>query len=228
LTWARYLLVPGPRHVRRGGSRRACSGSIRQGGLPVQVDPGLAGCAYDTVMAGRGRAGYGLAAAVLGCSVALSAACSAAAPAAPGRGAAPRAAVGTLAAGPARRALAARYLVIAKAGNRPLDAGFGRLDGRDRNRLAAADADLRSIAATERLFDRGLLNIAFPPGIEQVAHALYRVNQARAELTSAAAASTSLSQLHAYELRLNAANGPVEQDVRTLRRLLGLPSPSTS
>jgi hypothetical protein len=118
--------------------------------------------------------------------------------------------------------------VIAKAGNRQLDAGFGRLDGRDRNRLAAADADLRSIAATERLFDRRLLNIAFPRGIEQVAHALYRVNQARAELTSAAAASTSLSRLHAYELRLNAANGPVEQDVRTIRRLLGLPSPSTS
>jgi len=36
-----------------------------------------------------------------------------------------------------------------------------RLHGRDRRHLAAAHRDLRD-AATERRFDHGLLNIAFP------------------------------------------------------------------
>lgn len=145
------------------------------------------------------------------------------------QGASPQAtARGGLATVAARRALAARYLVIAKAGNRRLDADFGRLEGRDKNHLAAAKAELRDVAATEQLFDRRLLKIAFPPRIELIARLLYRVNQARAMLTSAAAASTSLRQLHTFELRLDAANKPVEQAVRTLRSQLGLPPPSTS
>jgi hypothetical protein len=78
------------------------------------------------------------------------------------------------------------------------------------------------------LFDRRLLPIVFPPETEQVARLLYRVNQARAALTTAAAASASLRQLHAYQRRLSAANRPVEQAVRTIRRQLGLPPPSTS
>jgi hypothetical protein len=54
---------------------------------------------------------------------------------------------------------------------------------------------------------------------------LYRVNQARAVLTTAAAASASVRQLHAYQRRLNAANRPVEEAVKTIRRQLGLPPP---
>jgi hypothetical protein len=118
--------------------------------------------------------------------------------------------------------------VIARAGNRRLDAGFGRLADRDRHHLAAAAADLRDIAATERLFDRRLRQIAFPPATEVVARELYRVNESRAWLTLTAAASASLGQLHAIEPRLTAANQPVEQAVRTLRRQLGLPPPSAS
>jgi hypothetical protein len=78
------------------------------------------------------------------------------------------------------------------------------------------------------LFDRRLLRIVFPTETERVARLLYWVNQARARLTTAAAASTSLRQLHAYEQRLTAANRPVEQAVRTIRRQLGLPPPPTS
>jgi hypothetical protein len=132
------------------------------------------------------------------------------------------------ASGSARGALAARYLVIANAGNRRLDADFDPLEERDRNNLAHAKVDLRNAAAAERLFDRRLLGIEFPAPIERVARNLYQVNQARARLTSAAAASTSLRQLHAYQMRLDAANQPVEQAVRTLRRQLGLPPPPTS
>jgi hypothetical protein len=124
---------------------------------------------------------------------------------------------------PARHAPAARYLAIANAGNRRLDAAFGRLQRRDRNRLAAAEADLRDAAATERWFDRRLLQIVFPPRTEQAARLLHRVNQARAALTTAAAASTSVRQLHAYQRRLTAANRPVEDAVKTIRRQLGLP-----
>jgi hypothetical protein len=129
------------------------------------------------------------------------------------------------AASPAGRTVAASYLAIAQEGNQRLDIDFDRLEGRDRNRLAAADADLRDAASTERLFDRRLMRIAFPPEIETVARLLYRLNEARASLTEAAAASASLRQLHLYQPRLAAANGPVEQAVKTIRRQLGLPPP---
>ncbi len=157
----------------------------------------------------------GVAAAVLCCFGLLGAGCGADRP-------------GDLAVGSARRALAAEYLVIAGAGNRRLDSDFDPLEARDRNDLVRARADLRDAAATEGLFDRRLLRIPFPAETERVARDLYRVNQARARLTAAAAASTSLAQLHAYEPRLDAANRPVEQAVRTIRRQLGLPPPSTS
>ena len=136
-------------------------------------------------------------------------------------------ATGVIAAAPRGNA-AAQYLVIARAGNERLEDDFDPLEGRDRNHLAAAKADLRDAAATERLFDRRLLRISFPAKTERVARQLYRINQIRAKLTAAAAESTSLRQLHAYEHWLDEANGPVEQAVRTIRQQLGLPPPSTS
>ena len=178
-------------------------------------------------MAGCGRARRG--AAVLASAALLGAGCAVGKPAAPAQKSAPHAtANGGLAIGSARRALGARYLELAIAGNRRLNADFDPLEDRDRNDLARAKADLRDAAATERLFDRRLRRIVFPARTERVARLLYTVNQARARLTTAAAASTSLRQLHAYEQRLTAANRPVEQAVRTIRRLLGLPPPPTS
>jgi hypothetical protein len=55
---------------------------------------------------------------------------------------------------PDSRAAAPRCLAIATAGNRRPDIDFDRLNGPDHERLAAARADLRDAAATERLFDR--------------------------------------------------------------------------
>jgi hypothetical protein len=132
------------------------------------------------------------------------------------------------AAGSARRALAARYLAIAAAGNHRLETDFDRLTGRDRTDLAAARADLRDAAATERVFDQRLAGIAFPAGTQAIARLLVMSNQARSELTTAAAGSVSLSRLHAFERQLTAANGPVEDAVTVLRSLLGLPPPDTS
>jgi hypothetical protein len=146
--------------------------------------------------------------AALGCATALGAGCGAG--------------------GLANRTPRLRYLAIAVAGNRRLEADLDPLERRDRNRLARADADLRDAAATERLFDRRLLRIAFPSRTEPVARWLYRVNEARARLTAAAAGSKSLRALDAYEQRLAAANATVEMPVRAIRRLLGLPPPPTS
>jgi hypothetical protein len=126
-----------------------------------------------------------------------------------------------------RRALAARYLVIAKAGNRHLEIDFNRFNGRDRRHLAAAEADLRDAAATERLFDRRLLAMPLPPGIEAVARELVAVNEKRAALTSAAARSRTLSQLDALRPRLEAVNGPVAEGSLVIRAQLGLPPPQT-
>ena len=127
------------------------------------------------------------------------------------------------------RAMAAKYMAIAQPANRQLDHefdGFG--DHVKDGGLAAAQADLRAAAVTERRFDRQLIAIRFPPRTEPFVRLLYRVNQARAELTSTAAAATSLRELRGYQRRLDAANVPVEDAVRVIRGQLDLPPPDTS
>jgi hypothetical protein len=119
-------------------------------------------------------------------------------------------------------------MAIARPANRRLDREFDGLKDHEQDNLAAARADLRAAAATERSFDRQLMTIDFPPRTQPVALELYRVNQARAALTSAGAAATSLRQLRGYQRRLDAANEPVEDAVRVIRDQLGLPPPDTS
>jgi len=188
---------------------------------------GLLGAVSPAAAVAKYRLPRTTVAATVACFVALFAGCAAQA-GAQTHAASPTAATNGQVAVASRRVLAAQYLVIARAGNRRLESDFDPLKGRDRNRLAAAKADLRNAASTERLFDRRLLRIKFPPNIERVARELYRINQARAKLTAAAAASTSLRRLHAYERQLDAANVPVERAVDTIRRQLGLPPADTS
>jgi hypothetical protein len=127
------------------------------------------------------------------------------------------------------RALAAAYMAIARPANHRLDHsvdGFGdSIHGGD---LAAANADLGSQAGTERWFDRRLLKIQFPAAIEAVATALTVANQRRITLTELEARSTSLAELRSFTARHRAADAAVEVYVREIRRLLGLPPPSTS
>ena len=73
--------------------------------------------------------------------------------------------------------------------------------------LSVSGCDLKHSAATELLFDRRLLAIVFPPRTERIARLLFAANQARARLTGEAAASTSLSQLRAYQHRLDSNRG---------------------
>jgi hypothetical protein len=128
-----------------------------------------------------------------------------------------------------RRGPAARYLAIAQPANRMLDHDFdGQHDAEQRGDLAAADADLRAAAATERAFDRQLIALTFPPPAEPFVRLLYQVNQARAALTATAATAMSLTQLHGVRPRLDAANGPVEEAVQVIRDQLDLPPPDTS
>ena len=60
------------------------------------------------------------------------------------------------------------------------------------------------------------------------ARVLYPGQPARAWLTAAAAAPTSLRQRHAVERQLTDANRPVEREVKMIRAQLGLPPPSAS
>jgi hypothetical protein len=172
----------------------------------------------------RAGAGLVLAGAVLlaaGCTGTGSPAATAPSPASP-------AARAAQAVSPAQQKAAARsYLAIARPANRRLETDFDGLDDH-RGDLPAARADLRGAAATERQFDRRLLALRLPAATETVARLLVTANEARARLTTAAAASTSLSQLHRYEPRLTAANQPVEEAVRVIRSQLGLPPPETS
>lgn len=129
---------------------------------------------------------------------------------------------------PRHETAASQYLDIAEAGNERLETDIDGLTGRDRDRLAAAKADLRDAAATERLFDRRLLDITFSPAINKIAEALSAVNQARAQLSADASTSPTRSQLHGFEVSLSAANARVELQVRRIRAALHLPPPSTS
>ncbi|MBR7833884.1 hypothetical protein KDL01_11440 [Actinospica durhamensis] len=136
---------------------------------------------------------------------------------------------GTTAESPAPpRNPAAAYLAIAQAGNKRLDKDFDRLRGPDRTDLPAARSDLRDIAATEHLFDERLSALTLPPGPEVSAGTVISANEARAALTGQAADSTTPAQLAAYQLRLAAANAPVEHAVRDIRVQLHLPAPDTS
>jgi len=126
-------------------------------------------------------------------------------------------------------AMAARYMAIARPANRELDHEFDGFDDHIKDGdLAAARADLRAAVVTERRFDRQLIALSFPPRTEPFVRLLYRVNQARAALTSTAAGVTSLRELRGYQKRLDAANEPVEDAVRVIRGQLGLPPPDTS
>ena len=126
-------------------------------------------------------------------------------------------------------AMGARYMAIARPANRELDSEFDGFDDHIKDGdLAAARADLRAAVVTERRFDRQLIALSFPPRTEPFVRLLYRVNQARAELTSTAAGVTSLDELRGYQRRLDAANEPVEDAVRVIRAQLGLPPPGTS
>jgi hypothetical protein len=127
-----------------------------------------------------------------------------------------------------REQLADRYLAIAQAGNRRLEKDLGRLEDFDGIRLTTAKAALADAAATERQFDHRLSLIEFRPPIEPIASLLYRLNQARASVTAAAARSATLRQLRMWLRRLDRENAAVEEAVRILRRQLGLPPPQTS
>jgi hypothetical protein len=126
------------------------------------------------------------------------------------------------------RSAASQYLAIANSGNDRLEIDFDQLSGHDRDRLSNAVADLTDASATERLFDRRLLTIAFPSAVKMIAQELYSENESRAELTEEAATSRTLVQLRGYEARLSAADVPVEREVRLVRALLHLPPPMTS
>src|SRR5262245_55371236 len=119
---------------------------------------------------------------VMGCAGLLATGCASARPAA------------GPATGQAQRKLAAGYMAIARPANRRLQADLEGVEHRDHNHLAAARADLRDAAATERLFDRQLLAMRLPSATETVARVLVASNEARARLTDMAAASTSLRQ----------------------------------
>jgi hypothetical protein len=87
-------------------------------------------------------------------------------------------------------------MAIARPANHELDHEFDGFDDQIKDGdLAAARADLRAAVVTERRFDRQLIALSFPPRTEPFVRLLYRVNQARAELTSTAAGVTSLREL---------------------------------
>src|SRR6266536_2479260 len=126
------------------------------------------------------------------------------------------------------RALAARYLAIARPANHQLEVAVDGFRDHRHDDLAKATADLRAQAATERHFDRQLARIHFPPAIARMARALIRANRSRIWLTRREARSPSLAKLKTFTGRHMAADAAVETWVKASRKALGLPPPSTS
>jgi hypothetical protein len=127
-----------------------------------------------------------------------------------------------------QKALAAKYLAIAKPANHSLDTendGYGDAEHDD---LATARKDLLDEAATEARFDAQLLAIRFPPSVGEQVQALVRANKVRIQLTQRQARAITLAGLRAFDSQHKAADAAVEAPVRQIRRLLGLPPPSTS
>ena len=123
---------------------------------------------------------------------------------------------------------ATQYLRIAEQANGRLEIDFDRLAGANRAHLASAQSDLRDAAATERMFDRDILTLSLPPAVEVTARDLVTANESRAKLTLTFSADHCLQQLGQDQAILAAANQTVEEAVRSVRRQLGLPPPSTS
>jgi hypothetical protein len=128
----------------------------------------------------------------------------------------------------AQKALAAKYLAIAQPANHSLDVEVDGYGDDEHDNLAGARKDLLDETATEKLFDSQLLAIRFPAPVEQQVRALITANKARIQLTVLQAQSTTLASLRALDSRHQAADAGVEAPVRQIRRLLGLPPPSTS
>jgi hypothetical protein len=84
---------------------------------------------------------------------------------------------------PDRSTLAKRYLAIALPANRQLDADFDGFHDNTHDDVAAARADLRAAAATERQFDHRLLRISLPADSEVIARLVVTANESRARLT---------------------------------------------
>jgi hypothetical protein len=164
---------------------------------------------------------------VLFASVLLTAGCAGSHPA---RTAAPARQVKTAStvSAPRPHELAASYLAIAEPANEHLDHEVDGYEDNSRHNLAAAEADLRAEAATERQFDRQLSRIPFPLPIAAMARALIGANQIRIGVTSQQAGSSSLAQLRSFDHRHHAADVAVESQVRAIRQALGLPPPKTS
>ena len=126
------------------------------------------------------------------------------------------------------RALAAEYLAIARPANHRLDVAVEAYADHAHHNLAAAERALRFEASTERMFDRQLAAITFPPAIAATSSALIRVNEIRARMTERQARARSIPALLSFAADHKMADAQVEAQVRVIRAQLGLPPPSNS
>jgi hypothetical protein len=127
-----------------------------------------------------------------------------------------------------QQALAAKYLAIAQPANHSLDAENDGYGDAEHDNLAQARTDLLDEAATEARFDAQLLAIRFPGPVQEQVQALVSANKIRIQLTQRQAQAATLASLRTFDSQHKAADAAVEAPVRQIRRLLGLPPPSTS
>lgn len=130
---------------------------------------------------------------------------------------------------PARLAALSRaYLGIAVPANHQLDVDNDGYADAEHDNLARARAFLLAEVAEERRFDSELARLTFPPLVERPVQALIRANDQRITLTGRQAGAATLSALRAFDSQHKGSDAAVEQPVRQIRALLGLPPPATS
>jgi hypothetical protein len=118
--------------------------------------------------------------------------------------------------------LTAQYTAIVNTATQQLATGAAAYTA-NQNRLAAAEAALVSILATQKTLDSKLAAFPFPPAAAPAASQLLHATQALAGLTARQARSTSLTRLRSYNHRADAASATVQTDIALLHKALDTP-----
>jgi len=89
-----------------------------------------------------------------------------------------------------------------------------------RRNLAQAESALTAEMTTAKAFDVSLARFPFPPAVAPAARALMQAIDARVNLTTEQARSSSLAQLRSFNGRVRASSAAIQTDLKLVRKAL--------
>jgi hypothetical protein len=119
--------------------------------------------------------------------------------------------------------LASQFMAILTPATQQLTVDVAAYTASEGHDLAAAEAALRAEAASDQAFDTSLAGMTFPPAITPMAQALIRADQARANLITEQARSSSLTQMRSFDHRVQVASAAVEAEMNLILKAVDTP-----